>query len=57
MTIRDGLAFPNYFTAWQDGAPLGAAAAGYTKVLLDQLVWWANALRSARAAVPYPGGA
>jgi NAD(P)H-dependent FMN reductase len=57
VTIRDGLAFPNYFTAWQNGAPLGAAAAGYTKVLLDQLVWWATALRSARAAVPYPGGA
>lgn len=22
VTIRDGLAFPNYFTAWQDGRPL-----------------------------------
>ncbi|WP_173159462.1 NADPH-dependent FMN reductase [Phytohabitans suffuscus] len=57
VTIRDGLAFPNYFTAWQDGAPLDAAAAGYAKTLLEQLAWWANALRSARAAAPYPGGA
>ncbi|MFI5927569.1 NADPH-dependent FMN reductase [Micromonospora sp. NPDC051543] len=57
VTIRDGLAFPNYFTAWQDGAPLDAAAAGYAKTLLEQLQWWAQALRAARAAAPYPGGA
>ena len=54
VTIRDGLAFPNYFTAWQDGRPLDPAATGYAKTLLDQLVWWAGALRSARAATPYP---
>ena len=57
VTIRDGLAFPNYFTAWQDGAPLDAAAAGYAKTLLEQLSWWAQALRAARTAAPYPGGA
>ncbi|WP_076471885.1 NADPH-dependent FMN reductase [Micromonospora avicenniae] len=57
VTIRDGLAFPNYFTAWQDGAPLDTATAGYAKTLLDQLAWWANALRSARTAAPYPDGA
>jgi NAD(P)H-dependent FMN reductase len=57
VTIRDGLAFPNYFTAWQDGAPLDAAAAGYAKTLLEQLSWWAQALRAARIAAPYPGGA
>jgi NAD(P)H-dependent FMN reductase len=57
VTIRDGLAFPNYFTAWQDGAPLDAAAAGYAKTLLEQLSWWARALRAARDAAPYPGGA
>jgi NAD(P)H-dependent FMN reductase len=54
VTIRDGLAFPNYFTAWQDGRPLDPAASGYAKTLLDQLSWWAGALRSAREAVPYP---
>jgi NAD(P)H-dependent FMN reductase len=57
VTIRDGLAFPNYFTAWQDGSPLDAEAAGYAKTLLEQLAWWSQALRAARAATPYPGGA
>lgn len=55
VTIRDGLAFPNYFTAWEDGAPLNGDAEGYAKALLEQLAWWARALRSARRAVPYPG--
>jgi NAD(P)H-dependent FMN reductase len=54
VTIRDGLAFPNYFTAWQDGRPLDPEALGYAKTLLDQLAWWAGALRSAREAAPYP---
>lgn len=54
VTIRDGLAFPNYFTAWQDGLPLDSEAPGYAKTLLDQLAWWAGALRSAREANPYP---
>jgi NAD(P)H-dependent FMN reductase len=54
VTIRDGLAFPNYFTAWQDGRPLDPQASGYAKTLLDQLAWWAGALRAAREAVPYP---
>jgi NAD(P)H-dependent FMN reductase len=57
VTIRDGLAFPNYFTAWQDGAPLDAAAADYAKTVLEQLAWWAEGLRAARTAAPYPGGA
>ncbi|MFJ9631734.1 NADPH-dependent FMN reductase [Streptomyces sp. NPDC101175] len=54
VTIRDGLAFPNCFTAWQDGCPLDRAAVGYAKTLLDQLSWWAAALRTARDTVPYP---
>jgi NAD(P)H-dependent FMN reductase len=54
VTIRDGLAFPNYFTAWQDGRPLDPEVPGYAKTLLDQLAWWAGALRSAREAAPYP---
>jgi len=57
VTIRDGLAFPSYFTTWGDGNPLDEQAAGYAKTLLGQLDWWARALRAARAAVPYPGGA
>lgn len=54
VTVRDGLVFPNYFTAWQDGRPLDPAAAGYAKTLLDQLTWWAGALHAARASAPYP---
>ncbi|MFC1439545.1 NAD(P)H-dependent oxidoreductase [Streptacidiphilus sp. N1-10] len=54
VTIRDGLTFPNYFTAWQDGRPLDPAAPGYAKTVLDQLVWWAEALRTARGTAPYP---
>ncbi|WP_446220101.1 NADPH-dependent FMN reductase [Micromonospora sp. IBHARD004] len=54
VTIRDGLAFPNYRTAWEDGRPLDPEAPGYAKTLLDQLAWWAAALRAARSSVPYP---
>ncbi|MGW0422731.1 NADPH-dependent FMN reductase [Streptomyces sp. NPDC003015] len=54
VTVRDGLAFPDYFTAWQDGRPLDPEAAGYAKTLLEQLSWWAGALRSARESTPYP---
>ncbi|GHE92520.1 FMN reductase [Streptomyces spiralis] len=54
VTIRDGLAFPNYFTGWQDGQPLDPEASAYAKTLLDQLAWWAAALSSAREARPYP---
>ena len=54
VTIRDGLAFQPYFTAWQDGHPLDEAAAGYAKTLLDQLSWWAATLRSGRETAPYP---
>jgi len=54
VTIREGLAFPNYFTTWQDGRPLTPEAPGYAKTLLDQLAWWATALRSARRAAPFP---
>lgn len=55
VTIRDGLSFPNYFTAWQDGEPIDAESANRAKLMLDQLVWWAGALRTARDASPYPG--
>lgn len=54
VTIRDGLAFPNSFTAWADGRPLDEQAPGYAKTLLDQLAWWAGALRRARETTPYP---
>jgi NAD(P)H-dependent FMN reductase len=53
VTIRNGLAFPNYPTAWQNGRPLDPEAPGYARTLLDQLVWWAAALSAAREATPY----
>jgi len=54
VTIRDGLAFPNYFTAWKDGTPLGSQAPLYAKTMLNQLAWWADALTTARGTSPYP---
>jgi NAD(P)H-dependent FMN reductase len=54
VTIRDGLAFPNYFTAWADGQPTAPDATNYAEALLDQLAWWATALRVARAESTYP---
>ncbi|WP_027941337.1 NADPH-dependent FMN reductase [Amycolatopsis taiwanensis] len=54
VTIRDGLVFPNYFTAWENGQPLDPETPGYAKALLDQLAWWAAALHAARNAAPYP---
>jgi NAD(P)H-dependent FMN reductase len=54
VTIRDGLAFPNYFLNWESGRPIDTDAAGVAKAMLDQLAWWAAALRKARTEVPYP---
>ncbi|PZS28262.1 MAG: FMN reductase [Pseudonocardiales bacterium] len=54
VTIRDGLAFPNYFVNWDAGQPTDPDASAYAKTLLVQLAWWANALRKARAETPYP---
>jgi NAD(P)H-dependent FMN reductase len=54
-TIRDGVVFPNYWEKFgPNGCPtdperFGAAA----KTMLDQLAWWATALRTARAERPY----
>ena len=54
VTIRDGLAFPNYFLNWTDGQPTDPNSTTYANTLLDQLSWWATALRDARARAPYP---
>ncbi len=54
VTIRDGLAFPLLYTEWRDGSPVDPDAPGYAKTMLDQLAWWAGALRTAREAIPYP---
>lgn len=54
VTVRAGLVFANYFTAWKDGRPLAAESAGYAEVMFDQLQWWANALTRARSEHPFP---
>jgi NAD(P)H-dependent FMN reductase len=56
VTIRDRLSFPNYFYTFDfdTGQPLDQDAAGYAKVMLDQLAWWAAALHRARADIAYP---
>ena len=55
VTIRDGLSFPNYFFAFENGEPLDEQAPGYAKAMLEQLAWWSAALHKARAESPYPG--
>lgn len=39
---------------WAEGRPDDAQTEGYAKSLLDQLSWWASALRNARQELPYP---
>jgi NAD(P)H-dependent FMN reductase len=55
VTIREGLAFPNYWANFEDGRPLDSQAPGYAKVVLEQLARWAMALRKARSESIYPG--
>jgi NAD(P)H-dependent FMN reductase len=55
ITIRDWLAFPNYFVNFEDGQPIDPQASDNAKAMLEQLAWWATALRKARAEAPYPG--
>jgi NAD(P)H-dependent FMN reductase len=56
VTIRDGIALPRY---WEEFAPDGswpkptAECNTAIKTTLDQLTWWAQALRTARTATPY----
>lgn len=54
VTIRHGLAFPNYWMGWDGGQPTDPDAASYAKTMLNQLAWWAAALRKARVEIPYP---
>ncbi|KAA1419832.1 NAD(P)H-dependent oxidoreductase [Mumia zhuanghuii] len=57
VTIRDGLAFPNYYLNFdlEAGLPHDEQAAVYAKGMFAQLDWWATALKDARQRVPYPG--
>ncbi|MBF6249283.1 NAD(P)H-dependent oxidoreductase [Nocardia farcinica] len=55
VTVRDTVSFHDPWTARDDTGALqaGEGADLAAKTLLDQLVWWAEALRAARATRPY----
>ncbi|MEU7745667.1 NAD(P)H-dependent oxidoreductase [Nonomuraea sp. NPDC049158] len=54
VTIRDGVGFQR---AWEqfdgEGKAVDPAADAAAKTMLDQLAWWAHALREAKAVRPY----
>lgn len=52
--MSDGLIFANYFLTWRDGVPTDSSTAEAARLLFTRLLWWATALRGARAAHPYP---
>ncbi len=55
VTVRDTVSFHNAGASFDDEGtlrdPAGPDAAA--KTMLDQLVWWGEALREARATRPY----
>lgn len=53
VTVRDGVAFPSSRVDVDGIAHDAERAAAAAKVMLDELAWWALALREARAARPY----
>ena len=56
VTIRDTVSFHSTAGVFDsNGDPSDPASAVAAKTLIDQLLWWATALKSARAAQPYAG--
>src|SRR5688572_27470918 len=55
VTMRDTVSFHSYRRQFEpSGAPVDVAGtAAAAKVMLDELAWWAEALRTARAERPY----
>ncbi|MEV6359116.1 NADPH-dependent FMN reductase [Nocardia asteroides] len=54
VTVRDSVALPHPWGRFDDaGELLDTDAADAAAVLLDQLTWWGEALRTARAVRPY----
>lgn len=55
VTIRETVSFHNAWSQFDDqGKPVSPAGCnGAAKTLLDQLTWWARALREARTVRPY----
>ena len=54
MTTRDGVSI-NLDEVGADGCPSSEGLEGAVKLMVDQLVWWAAALRDAREVRPYVG--
>ena len=53
--LQARLSFPRYWERLdEDGRPSDPDSAVYAKGMLAQLAWWAEALRTARAASSYP---
>lgn len=54
VTIRNTVSFHNYGEVFgADGKPTDPGSEVAAKAMLDQLTWWAEALRDARSARPY----
>ncbi|MFE4604999.1 NADPH-dependent FMN reductase [Kitasatospora indigofera] len=54
VTLRETVSFHDYGDKFDaDGQVLDPAADGAAKSMLDQLAWWAHALRDARRLRPY----
>lgn len=56
MTIRETVSFPNFWTLFdENGDPKHADEVNpAADVLIDELRWWARALKTARATMAYP---
>ncbi|MEU6391500.1 NAD(P)H-dependent oxidoreductase [Streptomyces sp. NPDC046939] len=55
VTVRNTVSFHNAYGAFAaDGRVDDPAVDTAAKAMLDQLTWWAHALRDAKAARPYP---
>ncbi|MFH8609022.1 NADPH-dependent FMN reductase [Streptomyces sp. NPDC018029] len=54
-TVREVVSFHNAWDHFEEGGPAYAedGPVGAAKVMLDQLAWWAKALRTARTENPY----
>lgn len=54
VTVRDSVSFHNAWDRFDaDGRPVDEGCNGAAKGMLNQLTWWARALRNAKTAEPY----
>lgn len=58
VSMRTSVAFPTYWDLLDADGALAEAKPqeGAIAEMVDQLVWWGDALRRQRESVPYPGG-